>query len=252
MNIIDDSDLNFIKREDYENIYDGQGFVSLWDFSKSNLLDESRIETISTVASVCYGKDKAANPKILYDKLKAEDQGIPTSTFEFIRRFDKPEIKDSFRNNRNLELTSKNNIHKQLENIVTFRVCIPMNISKQLVRHRQFSYQELSRRFVPNDEVEFEIYTPYYLDEKYKKVFNFINDTTKKAYSILINKGCKPSVARGIIPSNYMTVIWIQSSKKWINYFLKRRTDKEAQREMRDMAKSMKSLIKKNRKYLLK
>lgn len=251
MDIINDNDLEFIKRKDYEEIYDGQGFVSLWDFSKSNLSNESRIETISTVASICYGKDKAANPEILYNKLKAEDEGVPPSTFEFIKRFDKPEIKDSFRNNYNLEFTSKNSINKQLESIVTFRVCIPMNISKQLVRHRQFSYQELSRRFVPNDKVEFEIYTPYYLNESYKKIFNFINSTSKEAYSILINKGCKPSVARGIIPSNYMTILWVQASKKWINYFLKRRTSLKAQREMRDMAESMKSLIKSNREYLL-
>ena len=68
-----------------ENIYgDGIAFVEQYDFSKANLNEENRIKAITLVASICYNNKKALNSRSLYDRLYAESQGLPSSSFEFV------------------------------------------------------------------------------------------------------------------------------------------------------------------------
>jgi len=68
---------------DYINIGD-PGFIEFWDFSKTNLNHEARVQGVSAVASVCYGNN-SLDPKFkLYDKLERESIGLPSSSFEFI------------------------------------------------------------------------------------------------------------------------------------------------------------------------
>ncbi len=76
----------YVKKIDTaENIFgDNIGYADLWDFSKSNTNLESRIEAITTVASVCYNNNKIIGSDVLYNRLKAESLGLPSSSFEFI------------------------------------------------------------------------------------------------------------------------------------------------------------------------
>ena len=67
------------------NIFgDEIGFIELWDNSKGNFDDESRVNGVTTVASVCFNKDKAKNPNSLYSRLERESIGLPSSSFEFV------------------------------------------------------------------------------------------------------------------------------------------------------------------------
>jgi len=60
------------------------GYVSIWNFSKTNMNHEARVQGVSAVASVCYGND-SLDPKFkLFDKLARESIGLPSSSFEFI------------------------------------------------------------------------------------------------------------------------------------------------------------------------
>lgn len=247
-----DNDLEFIQKTEDKNIYNNQGFVELWDFSKANLNDQSRIEAVSTVASVCYGNQKATNPEILYNKLKRESMGIPTSTFEFIRHHESPSIKNSFRNNDDLPYTSIFNQDKQRNSIITFRIKIPLFVSKQIMRHRQAAWQELSRRFVGGGKSAFELYTPPYFDEEDKESLKHHYAQSKKIYEILRGKGYKKGIARCVMPVSYMTVIWIQTSKKWFNYLLDLRTDDHVQKETRELALTMQELAANHRPNILK
>lgn len=72
-----------IKLKEKQLNNDGIGFIEQYDFSKANSSEQSRIEAVSTVASVCYGNDTKPNFKI-YDKLLNESLGLPSSSFEFV------------------------------------------------------------------------------------------------------------------------------------------------------------------------
>jgi thymidylate synthase (FAD) len=68
-----------------KDIYgDEIGFVQYWDFSRANISKESRIEAITKVASICYQSPKAFGSEVLYNRLKAESIGLPSSSFEFV------------------------------------------------------------------------------------------------------------------------------------------------------------------------
>ena len=63
---------------------DDIAYVYQYNFSKGNMNDESRIEAITTVASICYDNPNAVGRESLYNRLKAEAIGLPSSSFEFV------------------------------------------------------------------------------------------------------------------------------------------------------------------------
>lgn len=68
-----------------ENIFgDDIAFVEQYDFSTANLSEENRIKAITQVASICYQNPKAIGSESLYNRLLAESQGLPSSSFEFV------------------------------------------------------------------------------------------------------------------------------------------------------------------------
>ena len=68
-----------------ENVFgDDIAFVEQYDFSTANLSEENRIKAITKVASICYQNPKAVGSESLYNRLLAESQGLPSSSFEFV------------------------------------------------------------------------------------------------------------------------------------------------------------------------
>lgn len=66
-----------------ENIFgDNIAFIEQYDFSTANMNEENRIKAITTVASICYQNPKAVGSESLYNRLLAESQGLPSSSFE--------------------------------------------------------------------------------------------------------------------------------------------------------------------------
>jgi len=72
-----------IKELDSKMFLDGMS-VSRWDFSTANKDEKSRIHAITKVASICYQSPTALDSEILYNRLKRESIGLPSSSFEFI------------------------------------------------------------------------------------------------------------------------------------------------------------------------
>ena len=67
------------------NIFgDNIAYVESYDFSKANLNDESRLDVITMVASICYANPKAHGSESLYNRLMAESGGLPSSSFEMV------------------------------------------------------------------------------------------------------------------------------------------------------------------------
>ena len=71
------------KINDKQNIFgDNIAFVEQYDFSTANMSEENRIKAITQVASICYQNPKALGSESLYNRLMAESQGLPSSSFE--------------------------------------------------------------------------------------------------------------------------------------------------------------------------
>ena len=63
---------------------DGIAYVQHWDFSRTNMNEESRIAAITKVASICYDNPNVVGKESLYNRLAAESMGLPSSSFEFV------------------------------------------------------------------------------------------------------------------------------------------------------------------------
>ena len=71
------------KIDEVKNIFGDQiAYGEFWNFSKANLSEENRIHAITLIASICYQNPKALNSDSLYNRLMAESQGLPSSSFE--------------------------------------------------------------------------------------------------------------------------------------------------------------------------
>ena len=79
-----------------QNIFgDNIAYVESYDFSKANLNNESRLDVITMVASICYANPKAHGSESLYNRLMAESGGLPSSSFEMVPMlFNYEQIKD--------------------------------------------------------------------------------------------------------------------------------------------------------------
>ena len=79
-----------------QNIFgDNIAYVEAYDFSKANMSNESRLDVITLVASICYQSPKAHGSESLYNRLMAESAGLPSSSFEMVPMlFDYDQLRD--------------------------------------------------------------------------------------------------------------------------------------------------------------
>jgi thymidylate synthase (FAD) len=168
--------------------------VEQWDFSRANLNDEARIEGITKVASVCYANPNVVGKESLYNRLKAESIGLPSSSFEFIPMLVPQRVIDSsfaytqtnmwkygevieedgqaylltnYRaavydaENGATDFTGYYNTESECKIIAkhfkVFLSKLDMVTRTQYIRHR-VNWQELSRRYVSGKKVDFEFY----------------------------------------------------------------------------------------------
>lgn len=79
-----------------QNIFgDNIAYVEAYDFSKANMSNESRLDVITLVASICYQSPKSHGSESLYNRLMAESAGLPSSSFEMVPMlFDYDKLRD--------------------------------------------------------------------------------------------------------------------------------------------------------------
>lgn len=143
----------------------------------------------------------------------------------------------------------------------TFYIETPIFVARQWFRHRFGNFNEISRRYVDYD---LEFFTPDYFRKKDKnkkqgsrdeinefnniakilvKVNNFI---THSIYKLLLNMNVPPEQARMVLPQNLITKFYWTVPKISLKNFLKLRTDENSQKEIREYAEAIKTLIDKN------
>jgi len=135
-------------------------------------------------------------------------------------------------------------------------------ISPQILRHRSFSFQEFSQRYAVADLGEFEIPElrrqdtknrqnsiddlPVEVKAEFEAEIEEIYDTTKVLYDRMLSYGVAKECARGILPLNTPTKLYMAGSiRSWIHY-IKLRSGNGTQEEHRRIAVACGDLIKGN------
>ena len=175
------------------NIFgDNIAYVESYDFSTANLNDESRLDVITMVASICYANPRAHGSESLYNRLMAESGGLPSSSFEMVPMlFNYNNIKKiygvdfetsnvlkygekignylltNFRavvyDFENLAIDLRDHFNTEAECAIiakhfkVFKMKVDMPTFGQAVRHR-INWQVLSRRYVSGSRVPFSFY----------------------------------------------------------------------------------------------
>lgn len=150
----------------------------------------------------------------------------------------------------------------------TFIVHCPLYVRSQWTRHRNGSFNQISRRYTEVD-IEFyepEIYRKQSDNNKQASVVDSIIenndlavDLTKNCvnecmatYEKLLSMGVCKEQARGVLPQNLMTTFWWTVDLRSLINFLTLRDDDHAQVEIREYAVAIKKLIKPFIPHILK
>ena len=233
--------------------------VELWSGWNSNINQESREETVATIASLSYGREEAKDNHRLYERLKALKH---ESLFEFIRdnTYTKTGIEDSLRHRPDMwtyeefykvlcKYDEEEGDKKILEevvthqaNIATFKIKTPIFVARQFMRHRCFSYLEMSRRYTDLEKMELEVWTPTHS--------TLITEEAKRLYDRLIVEGYRPEEARSVLPLGTYTYFFVQGDRECLSNFFKLRLKKDAQTQIRELAEGMYTLIERHQPYL--
>jgi len=143
----------------------------------------------------------------------------------------------------------------------TFRLEIPIYIARQLMRHRSWSFNEISGRYV---EFEDDFFTPdkFRLQDKdikqgskndiegklnqeeIKFIYESALDNAYTAYNHLLQAGVCKEQARGVLPLSLNTQLYATANIRSFFHFLKLRLDSHSQAEIREISQTMLDLVK--------
>jgi len=153
-------------------------------------------------------------------------------------------------------------------NVASFWIKVPLFVARQQMRHRTFSYNEISRRYT-SEHMEF--YFPKELrmqdednrqaslDETFNPVIEFDPfdypkllkvdavsaikthaSDSMKLYQKMIEQGVAREQARMVLPQNIYTTYWATGSlHNWVNSFIAKRDHKDAQWEIKLLAREI-------------
>lgn len=133
------------------------------------------------------------------------------------------------------------------------------DISRQILRHRSFSFQEFSGRYAKYDGLDLNrslrlqdaknrqnsiLNTDEYLENWWKWVINKVGDLTYSLYEEAIKRGVAKEVARVILPEGLVNtrMYMVGSLRSWIHYW-DVRCGSETQKEHQEVALATKVSI---------
>lgn len=204
---------------------------------------------VARVASISYGNTEAANPEHLFQKIVERGH---LSCLEFVPVLMEDEHSQwecgslPYQSLRTRPTVLGNpsywgdgkELARELRELVgdpdfqasAFLVTCPLYTRSQWMRHRSFSYLEMSRRYTKGSKVAWEFYgseDPLLHEEQ--------QDAVRK-YERRLAAGMPPEIARGCMPMEAMTTFWVAGFDRDWRAFLKLRDDDHAQPEIRAFA----------------
>jgi len=136
----------------------------------------------------------------------------------------------------------------------TLKLKVPIFIARQIQRHRTFSYNEISRRYVDSPP---EFFYPDVMRARAGNLkqgsMNEAADTTVDlkwyvgvavgAYEVMLEDGVAPEIARMILPQNMYTEFYMSGNLRAWSHFLQLRLDEHAQKEVRQVAQQVVDIL---------
>lgn len=202
-----------------------------------------------------YGDDYGCVAKI---SATGDDRtAVCAARVSFLRDGDEP---DQSRDERLLRFMIKEGHTSPFEHAaITLRITCPMFVRSQIMRHRTFSFNEVSRRYTSE---EIKVYIPTALRMQSEKNLQcsepdshvtgepFLLENMKtaldaalSAYSYMIYRGVSREQARGLLPQNTYTTFWMTGNLHNWYKFLKLRLHEHSQEETRLIAQAALTII---------
>jgi len=205
--------------------------VDCWEAWESK---EKIVDFVAKIASLSYGNTEAKNPQQLFERIVRLGHlsclefvpiggfgALPLSSLrskvKTIKDFDKLELIDT----------------KGKEPCFAFLVECPIFVARQWMRHRSFSYLELSRRYTKGAKVNFDFYGGRH---------DYM-DYAIKMYQEFLEEGKPPELARICLPLSTITKFWVAGYKRDWESFIELRETGHAQDEIRVFAQKIKELL---------
>lgn len=145
----------------------------------------------------------------------------------------------------------------------TLRLKVPIFIARQIQRHRTFSYNEVSRRYVDtppefyipdvwrakadnvkqgssDEEVQYESLWQF---DSIKEDYNSHLEEAVSLYKHMLDQGVAAEMARMILPQSMYTEFYATANLRNWAHFLKLRLDGHAQKEVQDVAQQVHNIL---------
>jgi thymidylate synthase (FAD) len=143
--------------------------------------------------------------------------------------------------------------------VATFRICAPLPVVAQIMRHRTFSYNQASRRYT-SDDIEFLDVTEWRrqgaknlqcsdgaLDREesaeLSSAYITLCERSLELYEWALERGCSREQARFMLPQGLMARFWMTGNLHNYLRFLLLRDDAHAQGECREVATEIRRLL---------
>lgn len=178
-------------------------------------VDDSQIGLIADVARTCYKSERR--------KLPGWDSPYSDMRIDAAREADEALVGSLIRNGH----------HSPIEfgwMAVRFRTSI--GVSRELIRHRLFSFAEQSTRYVNMDKKGFEFVMPP-CDPSEEAVIRAACQSAADSYVALVEAGTRPEMARAVLPLCTATTINVAGNFREWRHALQLRTSPAAHPEIR-------------------
>ena len=197
---------------------------------------------VAKVASLSYGNEAAKNPKALFKSIVERGH---LSCLEFVPvqgEFGGHLPEQSLRSYTELlgipgawGEGAMEERHNDLEASAVLVEC-PLYTRSQWMRHRSFSYLEMSSRYTKGSKVEWSYYRPGVENDNFDASAQEFHEACEAEYQRRLDAGWPNEIARGCMPMEAMTKFWVAGFDRDWEAFLKLRNDAHAQPEIRVFA----------------
>jgi len=141
--------------------------------------------------------------------------------------------------------------------VATLRIKAPLFIARQVMRHRTFAFNEISRRYTDEGvellrmdtlrrqhDTRLQCSTDELLeDDELLELVEGARAIALSAYHTLIERGVAREQARAVLPQSMMTTFWMSGSLRNWAHFLRLRLDAHAQPEAQELARGVASIL---------
>jgi len=204
----------------------------------------------------CYGDGVGAVE--LVDHMGDDKRAVDAARVSFMRDDTSAELTDKDQRLINFLVSHKHT--SPFEHMVaTMRLTVPLFVRAQIMRHRTFSYNEVSRRYTSEN---LRLWSPSSMRGQSEKnlqcssgtlksdlnddairLFNNVQESVLEVYESLIGLGVAREQARAILPQSLYTEFYMTGNlHNWVK-FLRLRLDKHTQPETREVAEAIKTIL---------